>query len=199
MNDLLIPNRYLTPKWQAYVTPSDKGFSFPNGISCRSLWELKQALLSLPEDLILHHLDNRNDFADWVENVVGDFDLAEEMRKYQHRWGLIVAMERQLMRSVSLPDYVAKRWLSKAYAPFTFVSGENVSSLEELASVLLKVSDDVVSFHSERNPNDISVWVADVIGDYELADMLEDASSRSQMQRFVEDHIAELKEAAETD
>lgn len=198
MMDEPIAARYLAPKWQAYVTPSEKGFVFANGLRVLSLWELKRALLELPEDLVLAHVsDGKNHVADWVENVVGDKELGEELRKQSHRWGMIVALERQMMRTLNLPDYVAARWLAKTEQPFTFASGEKVYDLEKLAEVLADVSEEVVAFHKERRPNDIAVWVGDMVGDFELAALLEEASGRWQMQRFVEDHVAMLKEASE--
>jgi hypothetical protein len=192
----MIPSRYLTPKWQAYVTPKEKSFVFSNGVGVRSLWELKQALLTLPEDVVNNHLQNENDIAVWVEFVIGDKELAEEMKSNKHRWGMIVALERQMMRTLSLPSYVAKRWLTPVENGFTFSSGEQVKSLSELKDALAKVSDEVIAFHQERMPNDISVWAMDVVGDYELADLLQEASSRLQMLRFVEDHVDMLEEAS---
>lgn len=192
-----IPARYLTPKWQAYVLPVDRAFGFANGVKVSSLWQLKQAFLSLPEDLINPHIrEQGNDFADWVEHVIEDLELAAELRKYNHRWGLLVALERHLMRTVALPANVAKRWLRPAVAPFTFVSGEQVSSLEQLALSLEHLSDETISFHRERKPNDIAAWIADCIGDYELAELVDEAASRAQMERFVKDHLEMLKEAA---
>lgn len=198
MNNLIIPARYLAPKWQAYVTPKDTAFVFQDGTSVGSLWTLKQALLRLPEDVIMHHVrTDANDIATWIENVIGDKTLSTEISKYNHRWGMIVALERHLMRTQALPDYVADRWLSKTTSPFTFQSGVQVSTLEELSKALLEVSDEVVNFHKERQPNDISVWVSDVVGDYELGELLDEASSRIQMQRFVSDHVEMLKEASQ--
>ncbi len=192
------PAVYVAPKWRAYVTPSESAFAFANGIKVASMWELKQALLTLPEDVVVAHVGSKsNDIADWVEKIVGDGELAEEMRKYNHRWGLIVALERQMMRTLDLPNFVAKRWLAKAHNKFSFVSGEQVASLEELAKTLAKVSDETVTFHCERHPNDMAMWVVDIIGDYELAEMLTEATSREQMLRYVEDHLEMLKEAAE--
>jgi len=198
MHDLIIPARYLAPKWQAYVTPKSNNFIFTDGTAVSSLWSLKQALLRLPEDIIMHHLTKEsNDIANWVEHSVGDKELADELKKYNHRWGLIVALERQLMRTLNLPHYLAKRWLQASQNPFTFSSGEVVDSLSQLRDTLNAVSDDVISFHRERKPNDISVWVSDIIGDYELGDLLDEASSRVQMHRFVADHVEMLEEAAE--
>lgn len=198
MNGLLTHNRYMTPKWRAYVTPGEKAFVFANGMRAASMWELKQALLTLPEDVVMQHVsEERNDLADWTQHVVGDGELAEELRKYNHRWGLIVALERQMMRTLELPSFVAERWLARVDRPFTFVSGEEVYSVEELGNVLEKVSDETIRFHCERFPNDMAVWTVDIIGDYELAELLNEASSRQQMQRFVADHVEMLKDAVE--
>lgn len=197
MQNHQIPTEYLAPKWQAYVTPMMAYFKFNNGIAVGSMWELKQALLEIPEDVVLEHVGGgRHDIADWVEQVVGDEELARELRGYEHRWGLLVALERQMMRSLSLPAYVAKRWLATVDHPFVFRSGEKVASLEELKNRLGEVNDEVVAFHGERQPNDIAVWVADIVGDYELADLLAEASSRAQMEQFVSDHLEMLYEAA---
>lgn len=198
MHDLIIPARYLAPKWQAYVTPKSNNFVFSDGSVINTLWSLKQSLLRLPEDIINHHIhdDENNDIANWVEFSVGDIELATELKKYNHRWGLIVALERHMMRTVDLPEYLAKRWLSEMTDTFTFSSGEQVNSLYILRDTLQQVSDDVINFHKERKPNDISVWVADIVGDYELGDLIDEASSRIQMHRFVADHIEMLEEAA---
>jgi len=196
MKKRVISARYLAPKWQAYVT-DDLGFGFVNGVRVRSLWELKEALLHLPLDVIQKHIGGRNDMAVWIREVIGDMELAEAVEQQNHRWGVIVALERQMMRTVNIPDYLAKRWLGSASFEFVFASGERVHSEEELGQALGKVADDVVSFHQERQPNDMACWVADAIGDYELAELLDEALTREQMKRYVEDHVVMLKEAME--
>ncbi len=194
----LYAHRYESPKWQAYVTPEASGFAFESGFFVTSLYELKQALLNLPEDEItLHIKKDDNHLASWVENVVGDTDLANALRSYDHRWGMVVALERQMMRTLNLPAYVAKRWLKEVALPFVFVSGESVNSLESLSATLEAVSDAAVEFHLERTPNDISKWVQDIIGDYELAELIQEGSNRAQIARFVSDHLAMLKDAAQ--
>lgn len=194
----LYAHRYESPKWQAYVTPESNGFAFESGFFVTSLYELKQALLNLSEDEIAQHIKkDDNHIAAWVENVIGDPDLAEALRAYDHRWGMVVALERQMMRTLNLPSYVAARWLKTAELGFVFVSGEKVSSLTELATALDTVTDAAVEFHMERSPNDISKWVQDVIGDYELAALIDEGSNRDQIARFVQDHLAMLIEAAQ--
>lgn len=193
----LVPSRYAEPKWQAYVTPEVKAFKFSSGRIVRSLYDLKTALTEESEDVILGHVQNgKNDLAEWVRTNIKDEELANELNRYSHRWGLIVALERQMMRTLSLPNYVAKRWLESTQYSFTFVSGEKANSLEELVNVLKQVSDETVAFHRERVPNDISKWIMDIIGDYQLAELLEEATSRMHMIHFAEDHIDMLKEAA---
>lgn len=192
----VIPRRYDSPKWQAPVA-QHQTFVFKNNVSARTLFELKQALTLIPDDTFYYHVsENKNDFADWVESVVGDGVLAQELRHQNHRWGMIVALERHLMRTLNLPPYVAKRWLSPAPSPFTFVTGEAADSLSSLTSALEKVSDDTVAFHLERIPNDIAKWVMEAIGDYQLAEVLADSSTRLQMLRAIEDHLTMLGEAS---
>lgn len=188
--------RYLTPKWQARVIPRSKAFRFNNGVTVSNLWELKQALRIVREDIIAEHVNqDHNDLADWIENTIQDKELAAEMRKTTNRWGLIVALEREMMRRVNLPHYVAARWLEKVDLPFYFQDGKSASSTEELQKVLEKTTDEVVQFHLEREPNDIAKWVNDIIGDYLLAEILAEGTSRQQMAIFVADHLEMLRDS----
>lgn len=121
------------------------------------------------------------------------------MRKTTHRWGLIVALERQMMRTLNLPRYVAQRWLNKADLPFYFVDGKSCASLEELQNSLEQISDQTFAFHLEREPNDIAKWVDDIIGDYTIASILAEAVNRQQMITFISDHLVMLHEALTCD
>lgn len=189
-------NRYLSAKWQARVIPSKNAFKFNNGVMVHNLWELKQALRIVREDIIAEHVhEGKNDIADWVEYQINDIDLANNLRKVTSRWALIVALERQMMRTVNLPWYVAARWLDKTLYPFLFQDDKRAASLYELRDVLKSTSDEVVEFHLEREPNDIAKWVDDVVGDYQLAAVLAESTNRLQMLTFVEDHLAMLEEA----
>lgn len=194
----LLPRRYTQPKWQVKITEKDKQFVFPSGVVASTPFELKQALVSVPEeDIHILATDKEHHIANWLEFVVGDSDLAKSLRKYTHRWGMVVALERQMMRTLNLPSHVARYWLRKVEIPFTFVSGEQVDSTAKLASVLAKVSDDSIHFHLQRQPNDVAVWIRDIIGDYELMELIEEATSRLEMQQTVDDHLVKLKEASE--
>lgn len=192
-----IPKRYSQPKWQAYITESEQHFRFEDGTTVASLMDLKQALTNVPEETILHHVGEEHHLANWVEFVLKNKSLADALREQHHRWGMIVALERQLMRTLNLPPFVAQYWLRQVRSPFTFSDGKTVTSLKHLEETLDQVSDETVIFHLERDPNDIAVWVNDIVGDYELAELLTECSSRMQMHRFIVDHIAKLEEAAQ--
>ena len=192
----VIPRRYDAPKWQANVRGGDE-FKCANGVIIKNLFELKQALSSLPDSVLSSHVsDSRHDFADWVQSGVGDDFLSQEIRKNTHRWGMIVSLERQMMRTLNLPPYVAERWLSSTPNGFVFQSSQTANSLADLASGLTAVTDAVVLFHLERIPNDLAKWVNDEIGDYQLAEILAESTNRQQMKSQVEDHLAMLHEAA---
>ncbi len=188
--------QFLAPKWRAYVTPYEAGFSFGNGVVVGSLWELKQALLTLEEGLVANYIKKDNHHvANWVRQVVGDDQLADQLAMQGQRWGVLVALERQMMRTLNLPDYVAKRWMGKAKHQFEFVSGEKIWNLQDLNKTIGSISDDSLSFHYQRFPNDLTVWLSDVIGDYYLADSLEEANSKDQVAKIIEDHVDMLEEA----
>lgn len=193
----IVPSRFAEPKWQAYVTPEANAFVFDSGRKIKSLYDLKLALSEESEDIISTILNQENGpLANWLEKQVGNEPLAKEFRTTRHRWGAIVALERHMMRSLSLPDYIAKRWLATQSISFTFVSGEQASSLEDVAKLLPELSEETIAFHRERTPNDISKWIMDIIGDYQAAELLEEASNRMQMHHFLADHIEMVKEAA---
>lgn len=188
--------QYLAPKWRAYVTPYETGFAFSNGVVIGSLWDLKCALLTLDDDLIAphSHIDDHH-IAHWVADSIGDISLASLLAPISQRWGMVVALERHMMRTVNLPSYVAGRWLKNVSQSFRFVSGEEIVNLTELQSVMHTIADDVLSFHYARFPNDLSAWLSDVVGDYYLSDSLVEASHKDQIQTIVDDHLSMLLEA----
>lgn len=192
----LVAGRFSEPKWQAYVTPESQAYQFASGRKIRSLYDLKLALTEESEEVIHTAIQNNHALAAWVRDSVKDIPLADDLEKTSHRWGMIVALERHMMRSLSLPAYVAKRWLTPSQITFTFVSGQQANSLESLAHTIRDVSEETIAFHRERVPNDISKWIMDIIGDYQLAELLEEAANKTQMLHFLEDHIAMLTEAA---
>lgn len=194
----LFPRRYSEPKWQIKITESEKHFHFQSGWTVTTPYELKLALTDAPESDIHQAVSGKeHHIASWLEFVVGDPELAQAVKQYTHRWGMLVALERQQMRTLNLPAHVASYWLRKVQYSFTFVGGESVDTLKKLAPTLEKVTDDTIDFHLQRQPNDISTWLLNVVGDYELAEILEESSNRTQMQGFVADHLEKLQDASQ--
>ncbi len=55
---------------------------FKNINACYSLKELRNALKKAPVSVIKHHVaKDKNDFADWIRNIIGSKALANKVRK----------------------------------------------------------------------------------------------------------------------
>ncbi len=189
-----IPNRYAKPKWQAKVKPDSKGFFFGNGGSVLSIWDLKQELVKMPEDFFLTHVSGpKNDLADWLEFCVMDLGLADMLRKRNYRWGMIVDLESYMDQQADIPKYLAKRWLGE-YENFICKSGDEFNCLKKMVDVMDGLDDETWEYHLERSPNDFSVWLVDVVGDYELGQEIDGCGNLIKAVRLVRDRIALLDE-----
>ena len=74
--------------------PKNKWFFFKNGRHASSIEELKQALAWLGDDEFRHHVNiQRNDFANWIEDVFHEENLAHSMREVAERDGLLIILE----------------------------------------------------------------------------------------------------------
>lgn len=52
-----------------------------DGTIIKNLVELSEVLVTVPSDVFDHHVTkHKNDFADWVEHVLSDGELAQKMR-----------------------------------------------------------------------------------------------------------------------
>jgi len=62
--------------------PDDKCFWTTDGRILKNLDELQMAFGSMGEEVFLHHVNKeKNDFADWVEQVLQDSTCASALRK----------------------------------------------------------------------------------------------------------------------
>ncbi len=72
-------------KWQNQV-PDDKVFWCCDGRVFRNLRDLAEALKEMSGELYKHHVNSeKNDFSNWVHDVVGDVTLAYQLRKAKSR------------------------------------------------------------------------------------------------------------------
>ncbi len=64
------------------TVPSEKAFWINNGPVVASLTELASAVKTLSGEQFTHHVNKeKNDFAVWVHEVVGDSTLASKLQK----------------------------------------------------------------------------------------------------------------------
>ncbi len=73
-----------TPKTKKPLvhTKLEESFWVNDGRILSNLIELKDALESMDESIFAHHVSKeKNDFADWIEHVLEDVELASTLRK----------------------------------------------------------------------------------------------------------------------
>jgi hypothetical protein len=84
--------------------------------------------------------------------------------------------------------------LEKVPAEYVFWchDGSVFTDVNELATGFMNMSDETFAYHSNSEKHDFSNWVREVIGDEELANNLERASSRLQAAEYVAARLDEL-------
>jgi|GEM_PF-1562363 len=64
----------------------EEHFTTNSGLTIRNLWEMREFIERSPvQEISYHHSPVRNDFAEWVAEVLLDFELAERMMQAQSR------------------------------------------------------------------------------------------------------------------
>ena len=92
----------------------------------------------------------------------------------------------------------AKRYLSDA-APeqcFWVNSGPIIKNLDELASVLPELNDEIFNHHMNNEKNDFSNWIKDVIGDQALANDLLSSKNKNSALKKIRNRLNSLKKKA---
>ena len=75
-------------------------------------------------------------------------------------------------------------------------NGPVLRNLDELAGFLPKMDNDAYSHHANKDKNDFSKWVNDIIGDKKLANELLSSKSRDSMAKKLSSRLAMLKKKA---
>ncbi|MBU2561078.1 MAG: hypothetical protein KKD17_02190 [Nanoarchaeota archaeon] len=76
---------------------------------------------------------------------------------------------------------------------FVLRSGTPIKSIEELALMLDRISDDDFRYHVNEDKNDFSNWIKNVFGRTDLADMLDPVKDRKESQIVLLKHMVSSK------
>jgi len=74
-------------------------FHLKDGKSIKNLLELATALRTMDDNVFFHHVNNkRNDFANWIRDVVGDDKLAYKVFKQKNKHDIRVLIEKRILK-----------------------------------------------------------------------------------------------------
>ena len=81
--------------------PEEYHFVLQDGRKLESVYELIDELETMHEDLWKHHVNEmKNDFANWIEHVFEDKNLAEDLREMEHKMDAQRALLKELVRAL---------------------------------------------------------------------------------------------------
>lgn len=75
-------------------------------------------------------------------------------------------------------------------------NGPILKNLDELANALPAISDETFNHHVNREKNDFSNWVNDIVGDKKLANDLLSSRSKESALKKIKDRLNSLKKKA---
>ncbi len=106
--------------------PEDKHFRIHLGTNVSNLMELLDTIEIMSNDSFNHHVSKtKNDFSKWVSDVIGDLDLAAEMRKVHTRKGMIKSLKSRInflkMRANEGKPMSTQEWMD--YGKVDFLLG----------------------------------------------------------------------------
>ncbi len=184
---------YSEPKWQAKLTDESKFFVCQDGTRIDSLIGLRETLMSASEETLNSMVsDDYNYLASWVADAIGDSTLAAELQSRTARWELLSALESHMIRNLALPSYLAGRWLRNGNSPFVINNLVRVNNLYEAKEMLEKDGNNELYVSLKHNKHDFINWVRYSVGDYMLADMIEETENIEKINSLVIDHVEML-------
>ncbi len=100
------------------------------------------------------------------------------------------------MAKISKKD--ATKFLTRVPEEYVFRCNDGcvMNDMKELAQAFNYMSDQTFAYHANETKNDFSNWVADIIGDQELASTLKKATDRTQAAKYVADRVTFLSKRA---
>jgi len=173
------------------------------GLRASNVSELLETIKTVSGACIYHHThrflqqhqylspEPPNDFAYWVENVLGEARLGEKLASIDIiqypclrslREKIIQVIEEYLQKNPSAArrfvDPGAEFHFVKSIS-FVFPTNYVANDLKELADILKKITIDSIYYHVfesrlrlEKGKNDLSLWIESAMGDKSLADRI---------------------------
>lgn len=92
----------------------------------------------------------------------------------------------------------AKRYLCGAFPEqcFWINNGQILKNLDDLANILPEMSNETYSYHANKEKNDFSKWINDVIGDKKLANELLSSKNKESALKKIRSRLNSLKKMA---
>jgi hypothetical protein len=95
-----IPKKEKTKSLFVELSP-EKYFVMCNGITIRDYRELAETLETLGDDVFYYHVSNeRNDFANWINDVFEEKDLAQRTRNIRNRSEMMAVLYKHLFHKI---------------------------------------------------------------------------------------------------
>jgi len=136
--------------------------------------------------------DEYNYLASWVADAIGDSTLAAELQSRTARWELLSALESHMIRNLALPSYLGSRWLRSANNAFVINDQVSITNLIEAKEMLERDGNNELYANIKHNKHDFVNWVRYSVGDYILADMIEETENIEKNNSLIIDHIQML-------
>ena len=94
---------------------SSNFFILSNGMKIKNLIELAESLRTMPDKVFGHYVNShKNDFSNWIKNVIKDNELADNISKTKSKNGIIKLIEKRIsevkernsLKSVKIKKYL---------------------------------------------------------------------------------------------
>ena len=159
--------------------PTDKHFLLNNGMVAKNLHELMNLIEVIDDKAFNYHVNKkRNDFGEWIKDVVRNEELAKKVGAAKTREEMLVILENASMGNIYGID-------PEKY--FRMNNGRVINGIKELIFVLKEINEQVFRSHVNNERNDFSAWIRDTFKNDYLADKLQTIKSKEDTIRVLED------------
>lgn len=81
--------------------PEEYHFVLKDGTRLKNLYDLIDALANMHEDIYNHHVnEQKNDFANWIEDIFEDKNLAKEIKQINNQVETKIALMKKIIKEL---------------------------------------------------------------------------------------------------